>query len=82
MKPTLLSFSPAGRLRGKGKGVGEVQEGAREKLLGPYMVLPRPSCIAFAFVFHRAPNPVHPVKIPPRQQHHAITLPPNPTNDN
>jgi hypothetical protein len=36
-----------GRLRGKRNGSGEGAGGAREKLLGPYLVFPRPSCIAF-----------------------------------
>jgi len=38
-------------VEGKRKGSGEGAGGAREKLLGPYVVFSRPSCIAFQFVF-------------------------------
>jgi hypothetical protein len=37
-------------LRGKGKGVGRVREGRGKNFWGD-MVFPRPSCIAFTFVF-------------------------------
>jgi hypothetical protein len=46
-----LIFSlPARAVEGKRKGSGEGAGGAREKLLGPYLVSPRPS-FAFAFAF-------------------------------
>ena len=38
-------------VEGKRKGSGVGAGGAREKLLGPDMVFPRPSCIAFEFAF-------------------------------
>jgi len=47
---------PRRTVEGKRKGSGEGAGGAREKLLGPDMVFPRPSCNAFEFEFHLAPN--------------------------
>jgi len=45
-----------GRLRGKRKRGGVGAGGAGKKLLGPDLVLPRPSCIAFASAFEPAPK--------------------------
>ncbi len=47
--PPEFSASVEGKRKGSGEGAG----GARGKLLGPYMVSPRPSCIAFVFAFEK-----------------------------
>jgi hypothetical protein len=54
-------------VEGKRKGSGEGAGGARGKLLGPYLVPPRPSCIAFEFGFPEAPNRHRNAKMPGRQ---------------